>query len=95
MNMLKISYMKKHVNKLGVLEIVTKPKNYVLILQNMVVVPPNLLDSGASNVCPSSPCASTIKAPTLSHFVRARTYIKNKRREFWYSFSFGSTRVSI
>ena len=48
--------MKKYVNKLGVLEIVTKPKNYALIIQNMVVVPPNLLNSGASNMCPSSPC---------------------------------------
>ena len=79
MNMLKISYMKKHVNKLGVLEIVTKLKNYTPNLQNMVVIPPKLLDSDASNMCPSSPCASTIKAPCLSCFVRARTYIKYKR----------------
>ena len=46
-------------------------------------------------VCPSSPCATTIKTPSLSHFVRARTYIKSTRWGFWYPFSFGSLRVSI
>ena len=81
-----ISYKKKHVNKLRVLEIVTKPRNYAPKLQNMVVVPPNLLDSDESNMCPSNPCASTIKAPNLSRLVRALTYIKNKRWGFWYPF---------
>jgi len=56
--------------------------NYAPNLQNMVVVPPNLLDSGASNMCPSSPCATTTKAPFLSRFVRARTYIKYKSGDF-------------
>ena len=69
--------MKKHVNKLGVFRDSYQHMNYTPNPQNMVVVPPNLLDSGASNVCPSSPCATTTKAPTLSRFVRARTYIKN------------------
>ena len=68
--------------------------NYTLNPQNMVFVPSNLLDSGASNVCPSSPCASTTKAPNLSRRVRTRTYIKYKRWGFWYPFSFGSMRVS-
>ena len=36
------------------LEIVTKPRNYSKS-PNMVVVPPNLLDSDAFNMCPSSP----------------------------------------
>jgi len=42
MNMLKTSYMDKHINKLGVLEIVTKTKNYA----------PNLQKHGG---CPTKP----------------------------------------
>ena len=42
-NMLRISYMKEHVNKLGVLDIVVKPKNYALILQNTVASHQNSL----------------------------------------------------
>ena len=38
------------------LEIVTKPYELFSKSPNMVVFPPNFLDSGASNVCPSSPC---------------------------------------
>ena len=45
----------KHVNKIRSLEIVTKPKDYSKS-PNMVAFPPKLLDSGASNECPSSPC---------------------------------------
>ena len=81
--------MKEHVNKIGVLEIVTKPKNYAPKLQNMVVVPPNLFDSDASNMCVHQVHTSTTKAPSLSRFVRALTYIKNQRWEFWYPFFLG------
>ena len=87
--------MKKHENKIGVLEIVTKLKNYALILQNMVVVPPKLLDSDASiYVSIKSKCIHHQGTIPLSR-VRALIYIKNTRWGFWYPFSFGSLRVSI
>ena len=43
----------------------------------------------------SSSNASTIMAPYLSRHVRAHIYVKHKRWEFWYPFSFESTGVSI
>ena len=69
--------------------------NYSLSLQTTVVLPPNILDSEALiRYVHLAPYASTIKAPPLSLFVRAHTYIKHKWWKFWHPYLFGSIGVS-
>ena len=67
----------------GSLEIVTKPYERSLSLLTIVVFPPNFLDSDVSICSVHQVHASTIKAPILSHLVKAHTYITNKWCEFW------------
>ena len=68
--------------------------HYSLSLQTMMVLPPNFFDSGASNFYNHLAHASTTKAPILSRHVRAHTYIKYNRSEFWYPHFLGSIGVS-
>ena len=72
------------------LEIVTNSK-----APTMVVVPPKPLIVMHPRVSPSSPIASTIKAPNLSRLERSLTYIKNMGWGFWYPFFLGSLGVSL
>ena len=61
-------------------EMVTKTGIANPFLQNEMVLLPCLLDSNALIwYVLRAPYASTIKAPNLSCFVRAHTYIKHKR----------------
>ena len=65
--------------------------HYSLSLQNMVVLPPNFSWKWCIQNCHHlAQNASAIKAPTLSRQVRAHTYIKYNRGEFWYPYSIGS-----
>ena len=62
------------------LEIVTKPYELFSKSPNHGGPPNNFLDSDASiGYVHLAPHISTIKAPTLSRFVRAHAYIKYKR----------------
>ena len=53
------------------------------------------LESDASKLFSLSTERIYFKAPTLSRYARAHSYIKNQRGGLWYPFSIGSTGVSI
>ena len=85
--------MNKHVNKIGVLEIVTKLRNYAPNLQTWWLSHQTSLIA-VHQIYVHRVHTSTTKASSLSRFVRALT-IKKQRWGFWYPFSFGSLGVSL